>query len=57
VHLHAPPEPDIKTGEWKYTIEGSAPDGTWLCVVFSFKYINVACLITVFSVEAKRRTV
>lgn len=55
--ISKPPEPDIKTGEWKYTIAGYAPDGTWLCVVFSFKYVNVACLITVFSVEAQRRTV
>jgi hypothetical protein len=43
--------------EWKYTIEGYAPDGTWLCIVFSLKYANVACLITVFSVVAKGRTV
>ena len=52
-----PPECDIKTGEWKYTIEGYAPDGTWLAIVFSFKQVNMAYLITVFSVETKRRTV
>ena len=52
-----PPECDIKTGDWKYTIEGYAPDGTWLSIVFSFKQVNAAYLITVFSVEAKRRTV
>jgi hypothetical protein len=51
-----PPELDIKTGEWKYTIEGYTPDGIWLCVVFSFKQVNSAYLITVFSVEIKRRT-
>jgi hypothetical protein len=50
-----PPECDIKSGEWKYTVEGYAPDGTWLRIVFSFKQVNEAYLITVFSVEAKRR--
>jgi len=50
-----PPECDIKTGEWKYTVEGIAPDGTWLCIVFCFKQVDEAFLITVFSVEAKRR--
>jgi hypothetical protein len=52
-----PPEKDIKTGEWKYTVEGYTPDGTWLAIVFSFKQVNEAYLITVFSVGAKRRTV
>jgi hypothetical protein len=55
--IFKPPEPDIKTGEWKYTVEGFAPDGTWLAIVFSFKHVNAAYLITVFSVETKRRTV
>jgi hypothetical protein len=55
--IYSPPEPDINTGEWKYTVEGIAPDGTWLCIVFSFKQIDEAFLITVFSVETKRRTV
>jgi hypothetical protein len=55
--ISQPPEHDIRTGEWKYTVEGLTPCGTWLCIVFSFKYVNVACLITVFSVEAKGRTV
>jgi len=55
--IYNTPECDIKTGEWKYTVEGYAPDGTWLCIVFSFKQINQAYLITVFSVKARRRTV
>lgn len=52
-----PPEIDIKTGEWKYTVEGYAPDGDWLAIVFSFKEIDTAYLITVFSIASKRRTV
>jgi hypothetical protein len=55
--IYNPPELDIKTREWKYTIEGYAPDGTWLAIVFCFKQINEAYLITVFSVETRRRTV
>lgn len=52
-----PPEPDIKSGEWKYTVEGYAPDGQWLAIVFSFKAVDTAYLITVFSIESKGRRV
>jgi len=53
--IYDPPERDIKTGEWKYRIEGHEPEGKWLIVVFSFKSVDKAFLITVFSVEARRR--
>lgn len=46
------PEPDIKTGEWKYRIEGKEVDGRTLKIVFCFKdfdEIDTAYLITVFS--------
>jgi hypothetical protein len=49
------PELDIRTGEWKYTIEGHAPEGIWLCIVFCFKRVDAAFLITVFSIASKRR--
>jgi hypothetical protein len=55
--IFKPPELDIGTREWKYTIEGYTPDGTWLAIVFCLKQVNQAYLITVFSVETKRRTV
>ena len=55
--ISKPPERDLKSGEWKYTVEGYASDGIWLCIVFSFKQVNEAYLITAFSVETKRRTV
>lgn len=49
-------ERDIKTGEWKYRIEGTEPDeGRWIGVVFSFKTIERVCLITVFTIESRRR--
>lgn len=49
------PEQDIKTGEWKYRIEGHEPGGKWLAIVLSFKTIERAFLITVFSVEHRRQ--
>jgi hypothetical protein len=44
------PEPDIKTGEWKYRIEGREPDGKRLAIVFCFKGADSAFLITIFSI-------
>jgi hypothetical protein len=46
-----PADQDIRTREWKYTIEGREPDGQWIRVIFSFKAINRAFLITIFSVR------
>ena len=53
--IYKPPEHDIRKGEWKYSIEGHTADGIWLVVVFSFKQVDRAYLITVFSVKAKNR--
>lgn len=53
--IYKAPECDIKTGEWKYTIEGFTADGCWLAIVFCFKHVDRAYLITVFSIEAKKR--
>jgi len=53
--IYEPPEDDIKTGESKYRVEGHAPEGKWLVIVFSFKTVERVFLITVFSVESKRR--
>lgn len=53
--IYEEPEQDIKTREWKYKVEGHTPDGIWLVIVFCFKEIDSAFLITVFSVSAKRR--
>lgn len=49
------PESDTKTGDWKYRIEGTEVDGKWLAIVFCFKTKDTAFLITVFSVEARRK--
>jgi hypothetical protein len=48
--IYDPPEEDIKTGDWKYRIEGKEPEGRRVAIVFCFKSINYALLITVFSV-------
>jgi hypothetical protein len=54
-NIYDPPEPDIRTGEWKYKAEGYITDGQWVAVVFCFKAADRTFLITVFSVESRRR--
>jgi hypothetical protein len=54
--IFGPPEQDIKTGEWKYRVEGYEPDGKWLAIVFCFKNVEAAFLITVFSVRARSKS-
>ena len=49
-HIYDPPEHDIKRGEWKYRIQGREPGGKTLAIVFSFKAVKTAVLITVFSI-------
>ena len=46
--IHNEPEPDPKHGEWKYTIEGTSPDGLLISIVFSFKADDLVLLITIF---------
>ena len=56
-HIYRPSEEDVKTGESKFCVEGYEPGGKWLAIVFCFKTITRAFLITIFSVEEKRRSV
>jgi hypothetical protein len=49
-HIFNEPEQDIRTGEWKYRIEGQEPDGKTLAIVFSFKTTKRTWLITIFSI-------
>jgi hypothetical protein len=49
--IYGEPEQDIKTGDWKYRIEGKEVDGRALKIVFCFKDydgIDAAYLIIVF---------
>jgi hypothetical protein len=45
------PEPDIRSGDWKYRIEGTDLEGKPLAVVFYFKDEVTGFLITVFSMR------
>lgn len=54
-NIYTQAEQDINTGEWKYRVEGSEPNGRWLVAVVSFKAADLACLITVSCDEARRR--
>ncbi len=54
-HIYDAPEKDIKTGEWKYRLEGPEPGGRWIVIVVSFKTVDRAFLITVFSVKQRGR--
>ncbi len=53
--IYDPPEENIKSGEWKYRIQGAEPDGKWLIIVFCFKERNNVFLITIFSVKARSK--
>jgi len=44
------PEKDIKTGQWKYRIEGTTADLRRVAIVFAFKS-ELAVFITVFEVN------
>jgi hypothetical protein len=46
------PEQDIRTGEWKYRMEGADVEGKRLAVVFCFKEAEATFLITIFSIRA-----
>lgn len=41
------PEKDIRTGQWKYRIEGATTEGGRIAIVFTFRP-RLAVLITVF---------
>ena len=53
--IYDEPEQDIKSGDWKYRCEGSVLDGRSFAVVFCFKAVDTAFLITVFSIRPKER--
>ena len=42
------PEKDIKTGDWKYRIEGSTADHDYVALVFTLKPEHKAVFITAF---------
>ena len=46
------PELDIRSGDWKYRMEGKTVDGRALAVVFCFKAFDTSFLITAFSISS-----
>jgi hypothetical protein len=54
--IYDEPEQDIRTGEWKYRVEGYEPGGEWMAVVLTFKTRERAFLVTVFSIQSRRRS-
>ena len=53
--IYDEPEQDSGTDEWKYRVEGYEPGGKWMAIIFCFKSIKRANLITIFSIQARRR--
>ena len=51
--VYEAPEPDIRTGEWKYRLEGREPGGALIVIVFALKRLDSAYLITIFSVYGR----
>lgn len=49
--IYSPPEVDIRTGDWKWRMEGREPGGQWIAIIFAFKSVDSAVLITIFSVR------
>jgi hypothetical protein len=52
--IYDPGEQDIKTGEWKYGVEGQQAEGMCFRIIFAFKAVDTAILITIFSIEKRR---
>ena len=48
--IYDAPELDIRSGRWKYRIEGNCPAGVWLAVVFCFDGDTLLVLITAFAI-------
>jgi hypothetical protein len=53
--VYSEPEPDIRTREWKYRLEGCEEGGKWMAIVFTFKAIDTAFLVAIFSIESRSR--
>lgn len=48
--IYDAPELDLKSGRWKFRIEGNCPAGIWLAVVFCFDGDLLLVLITAFAI-------
>ena len=49
-----PPERDVRTGKWRYRVEGTCPSEKWLAVIFTFDSTDVAIVVTSFVVSRSK---
>jgi len=47
------PEHDVRSGKWRYRVEGRTPSGVWLGIIFAFDSQDDVVLITAFSVRER----
>src|SRR5437667_8171828 len=50
-YVFTEPDRNVATGDWKYRLCGTGPDGQFVTVVFCINSDEEGILITVFSVE------
>ena len=53
--IYNAPEFHVGSQEWNYRVEGHEPGGKWLAIVFSFRTMDTTFLVTVFSIESKKK--
>ena len=53
--IYDEPEQDIRTGDWKYGVEGYEPGGKWMAIILTFRSTERAFLVTIFSIESRSR--
>lgn len=46
--IYDEPEFDVSFQQWRYRIEGKEPGGLWLAIIFAFKAVDEALLITAY---------
>ncbi len=54
--IYDEPGQDIKTGDWKYRVEGYEPGEKWMAIVLTFKSTDRVFLVTIFSIESRSRS-
>ena len=54
--IYDEPEQEIRTGDWKYRVQGYEPGGKWMAIVLTFRSTERAFLVTIFSIESRSRS-
>ncbi|HZQ46870.1 MAG TPA: DUF4258 domain-containing protein [Verrucomicrobiae bacterium] len=53
--IYDEPEFDVRFQHWRYKVEGNAPNGAWMVIVFTFRTNDEILLITAYFKERPRR--